>query len=528
MHITPIDTSLDRHIITAMIMNSRYLREVRDMYADTLLSTDYARKVAQWCIKYFDKHGEAPAGNIQTLYDIEVAHKRLKTEQAEIIQKFLSSISDRFDREGGDSSINVELLLDETVKWFKRRDLEQLKRDIEDTVETAGADEAEQLVRTHKYIERTSVSGYNPLTDEDSLNRVFETPPEPLLFFPGAAGKLLNAAMTRDQCIGLMGPPKARKTFLLMEVILRAAVARLNACLFELGDMSKDQMDRRLFGNLTKKPTMTRYLGETEVPELDCWWCQTNSCPLPKGPHRDEPIRQEAQYALPRATGNYRPCPAAGKCKECRPTVTLCNRAWNDLMTKEDAFQSRANLARHMGTSELMFENRPNNTFTVEMIDDTLKQWKEKRGFVPDVIAIDYDATMKRERGAKDMRESYIEQWKGFRKLSQEWHCLVIPASQTDADGLDVENLKLSMFSGSVEKYQHCTGMLALHGLRSELRLGLCRLSWAMGRMEELGLDDQVVLLQHLRINNPSVASFWRDKDYKPRLLLQGSTEDTK
>jgi hypothetical protein len=334
--------------------------------------------------------------------------------------------------------------------------------------------------------------------------------------------------MTRDSCIGLMGPPKARKTFLLMEVMLRAAMSRLNCALFELGDMSKEQIDRRLFGNLTGKPTLARYQGETEVPILDCWHCQLNACPLPKGPHRDVVIRSEGDYALPTATGTYRPCPAAGKCKECRPTVTLCQKDWPDLMTKEDAARSRESLARHMGTSEMIFENHPNNSFSAEMINDTLKNWKERRGFVPDVIAIDYDATMKRERGAKDMRESYIEQWKWFRKISQEWHCLVIPASQTDADGLDTENLKLSMFSGSVEKYQHSTGMIALHGLRSELRLGLCRLSWGMGRMEELGLDDQVVMLQHLRINNPSVASFWRDKDYRPRLLVKGSTEESK
>jgi hypothetical protein len=196
------------------------------------------------------------------------------------------------------------------------------------------------------------------------------------------------------------------------------------------------------------------------------------------------------------------------------------------LMTEKDAEHARSRLARHMGRAVLKFENAPNNTYTTEMIDDTLTKWEKKEGFIPAVLGIDYDNTMKKEQGAKDRLEAFILQWKGFRQISQKWHILVAVNAQTNAAGLDEEDQGLSNFSGSVEKYQHSNCMLMLHGLRKELRLGLCRASWAMGREEFYGADDQVVMLRHLCVARPVVDSFWKDKNYKPKKLVDDETSE--
>ena len=519
MTITPIDPSLDRKTITAMIVSTRYLREVRDIYADTLLTTDYARTIAKWCIRYFEKYSKAPNKHIQDIYDIEVANERLKGDTKEMVGKYLTTVSDQFDTEAANYS-NVDFLLDETFKWFKRRDCEELRRNFEDALAVAGPEEAEEILRKRKSIERIGNAGYNPLLDDDALDCVFETPPEPLLFFPGALGQLMNHSMVRDTLLGIMAPAKLGKTFFLTELCIRGCIARRNVAMFELGDMSKPQINRRFYANLCAMPYLERYVGDAVVPMLDCWYSQGGKCPVDGGPN-NMAIRGDGCYAIPTAPPDYTPCPMAEMCRECRHTVTRCTTNYPKLMERADADKARKSLARHMREAQLKFDNAPNNSYSVESVRDTLNKWKEREGFLPDVISIDYDNTMKKEKGARDARESFIEQWKGFRGLSQDFHALVAVNAQTDAGGLDEENVTLDNFSGSVEKYQHSNCMLMLHGMRKELRLGMCRASWAMGREEMYGIEDQVVMLRHLGIGRPLVSSFWKNSDYKPRLLVE-------
>jgi hypothetical protein len=68
--------------------------------------------------------------------------------------------------------------------------------------------------------------------------------------------------------------------------------------------------------------------------------------------------------------------------------------------------------------------------------------------------------------------------------------------------------------------------MLGIHGTRREFGLGLARMSWMLGREEEFGITDQVVMTRHLRICRPLTGSFWRDKSYKPKLLVAEEGEE--
>lgn len=525
MKITPIENVLDRKIITAMVVSTRYLREVRDMYSPELLTADFARRVAQWCLDYYEKHQKAPGRHIQDIFDAAAANKKLKQEQQDLIRPFLAGLSTEYEKHGGEAGINVDYLLDETERWFQRRDLEHLNKEIAEALAKAGPEEAEDLLRQRHRIERSTVDGFNPLTDDNALDDVFETPLEPLFEFPGAMGQLVNHACIRDSMIGIMAPEKSGKTFELTEFIKRSCMGRCNTALFELGDMSAPQIKRRLFSNLCGMPSHQRWTGDTLVPMVDCWHAQLGCCPT--GKHDTPPIRGEDDLAIPEAPSGYEPCPFTGRCKECRPTVCRKFTVFPKVMQRADADRARQSLARHMGQSVLRFDVKPNNTTTAEMINDTLGRWKEKLGFVPDVIGIDYDATMAREKGVKDEREGMNEQWKWFRRISTEWHCLVLVCTQTDANGLDCENLSLDNFSGDKRKYSHCTGMLGIHGTRQEFKLGLARLGWMLGREEEYGIMDQVVMTRHLRICRPLVGSFWRDKTYKPKQLVAAQGEQT-
>ena len=524
MKVTIVDPVMDRKIITWMITSTPYLQMVHRSYADPFLETEYARMVARWCIRYFKKYALAPNKIIQDIYDSEVARGHVKPEVAEMIATYLHNASDKFDQEN-DKNANVEFMVDETLAHWKKQNLEEHLRNTSDLLAVAGANEADELMRQYRTISTIAQKGYLPLKDDDAVDRVFAQQSEPLFHFPGAIGALLNRGMVRGGCIGAMGPMKSGKTYFLLEAAIRACISRLNVAVFELGDMSESEIDSRLYSNLSGLPNLARYVGNSLVPELDCRFNQYGGCPKQQAPNQT-PVQSPNMYALPTMGDDYQLCPYMEKCEYCKPTVTRMPHCWPRQMERTDVLAARATLSRHMRTSNLRFFNAPNNTYTADMIEEDLQDCKERFDFVPDVICIDYDGTLKRETGAKDGRESYIAQWKGFRKLSQTWHALVLVATQTNADGMDREDLILDNFSGSVEKYAHATAMLAIHGTRKELNMGLCRMSWAMGRTEALSIDQQVVVLRHLSINRPMVGSFWRNSDYRPKQLAGDTPQE--
>jgi hypothetical protein len=525
MKITPVDGGLDRRVVTAMIVSDQYLREVREMYSPELLTANYARTVAGWCIDYYTKYGSAPKQQIEDQFKAAELHGKIKEDQVELIRTFLTSISKEYDQGGGDAGINVEFLLDETESWFQRRDLEHLRGEIDEALRTAGPEAAEDLLRQRTKIERSRCEGYNPLTDEKAQASVFESSTTPLFTFPGAMGQLMNNSMTRDQLIGIMGPEKSGKTFLLTEVVKRACIGKCNVALFELGDMSSPQINRRLYSNICGMPYLPRCVGDNIVPMPDCGHCQQADCPTGNGP-KYQAIKIAGDRTLPLAPPDYVPCQMFGKCAQYVPTVTRCTVNYPNAMGPQDIKRACAKLSDRMGSRQLRFQVAANDTTSAEMMNDTLTNWKEKLSFVPDVIVVDYDMTMAKEKGCKDDRDAYNAQWKWFRRMSQEWHCLFIVASQTDSDGLDRENLKLSNFSGDKRKYSHVTGMLGVHAPRCELSLGLARISWMLSREESLGMRDQVLMGRHLGICRPIAWSMWRPSDYRPKELVAGTAEE--
>jgi hypothetical protein len=347
---------------------------------------------------------------------------------------------------------------------------------------------------------------------------VFENSTEPLFKFPGAFGQLVNNSMVRDSLIGILAPEKSGKTFLLTEITKRAYLGKCNVALFELGDMSKSQINRRFYANLCGLPSQQRFMKETLVPQNDCLNCQLGSCPNMNGPS-STPIKMAGAIGIPIAPPNYVPCSIGHKCKEYLPAITRCVVNYDKLMAPSDVARVQESLRTRLPDRKIRFHVASNDTTSAEMINDTLTSWKEKLAFIPDVIVVDYDLTMAREKGCKDDREAFNAQWKWFRRISQDWHCAFFVASQTDSEGLDTENIKLSNFSGDKRKYSHCTGMLGIHGLRSELGIGLARISWMLGREEDKSINDQVIMGRHLSICRPLAWSMWRYKDYKPKEL---------
>ena len=66
--------------------------------------------------------------------------------------------------------------------------------------------------------------------------------------------------------------------------------------------------------------------------------------------------------------------------------------------------------------------------------------------------------------------------------MSQEFHCLVLTATQADAESYDRGLITLRNFSNDRRKNDHVTGMIGLNTTTEEKDMGIYRLNWLKRR----------------------------------------------
>ena len=152
----------------------------------------------------------------------------------------------------------------------------------------------------------------------------------------------------------------------------------------------------------------------------------------------------------------------------------------------------------------------PNDTLTISRIDQQLDAWESQESFIPDVIIIDYMDLIVPDtlHSGEQVRHGIGKIWGGVRRMSQERHCLVLSASQSDTESYDTKWITSKNFSESKQKNAHVTGMITLNQTREEKRRKVMRLGTILTREEEFDDHKGVAILQSLEQGRPLIASF--------------------
>jgi len=139
-------------------------------------------------------------------------------------------------------------------------------------------------------------------------------------------------------------------------------------------------------------------------------------------------------------------------------------------------------------------------------IASILGEWA-REGWVADVVIVDYADILQPYPGVSDRRDQINENWKMLRRISQDYHCLVLTATQSDAGGYDTKLLRRSNFSEDRRKHDHVTAMLGLNSTVEEKRLGITRVNWLDRRDRDYVEDEQVYVAGCLGIGCPIILS---------------------
>lgn len=517
------EANIERLIIIGLITSTEYIKEIREIYSINLIESASAKKIAEWCIEYYDTYNKAPQENIEGIY-----FEKIKTLPADIISdisEILSDLSDEFDK----SLTDIQLLVDLSKKRFTERHLYQFQEKIQNLLLKNKIKEAQYEAENYKPLNTSKKDNELNLGDKtvlSSIDKAFSEASKPLITFPKQLGQFWNDQFVPGGFIAFLAPEKRGKTWLLLDIVNRAVEQNVPVAFFQAGDMSEGQQLRRFCIHLAKSSDKEKYCEKHFQPIRDCVHNQRDTCNKPdrecdfgvfetltESQIRNEITMEQLKKAF-QENPEYKPC---WNCKEYENMRFGC--VWLKEIPKTDPLNVRK--AKKLffnkyirNQKKIMLSTFANGTLSVRMIKNKLNEWEKLFGFIPKIIVVDY-ADLLVPSTHQEFRHQQNEIWKELRNLSQEPRGgnlpLVITPTQADADSYESGLLKLKNFSEDKRKFAHVT---AFYGLNQdpkgrEKQIGIMRINSLLLREDEFDVTSVCYILQNLKRGQPILASYF-------------------
>lgn len=513
--------NIERKIIIGLIASTEFIKRIRPSISKDYFASPTASIIADWCLEYFDKYHECPHDKIENIYDEKVKQNLVSSELAEEMEDdILPDLSEEFLKEG----FNPDPLLDYALKYFQEKKLKNLKEEIDILVEKGDIDSATQAVLDFKTsgVVKDELVLNSPNLGE-AIEVAFTSTEECLIEFPGPIGLFWNKSMVRGGFVAFLAPEKRGKSIVLMDAGMRAAKQGRKVAFFQAGDMTRNQMLRRMGIYLVGKTDKEEYTGEHFIPVRDCVKNQLNICEKtvresPYGVFEDRGwderrLKEEINFDLLKQA--YEDDPDYQPCYNCSE---YCNNHWGTPWLKKVNVKL-LNVREVMRVADKWFvENDrhfrlstyPNGTLSVKEIRNVLNGWEMRDGWKPDVVLVDYADLLVTDRNMEE-RHRQNQIWKDLRGLNQELDCLLLTATQADADSYNRDLLTLKNFSEDKRKYAHCTAFYGLNWDRygREKKMGLMRINEIILRESEFDNTRCVTILQHRSLLKNILGSYF-------------------
>ena len=510
-----------------MIISTEYMNRIQHIYKSKWLQSVEAKKVSVWCFNYFKQYEKAPGKYIQSIYMENLS--KLTEEQAEVIETILTSLSEEYERA---EQFNVDYLLDQTETYFKSQQLIHITEQALSAAEAGDILEAEKILINYAPVEQIQSNSVNPLGTKDQIKDAFNHSIEPLIDLGNTPiGDIMNPAMCRDCFVAFMGQAKGSKSWVLQYLAMQGAKKGYNVVIFQAGDLSQRQTERRFGINLAKKSDNPKYCQELFIPVLDCVWNQNGSCRrsdregTPDAPHplngkneasvrmepgSDNKVEYEELIKAVNDFPHHKPCFNClrnGNKNKFLGTIWYKRKDPVTPLSWKECYKLIAKKHKKV-IDRIKLITYSSGTLTVSKIKTEL-DLLERMDFLADIVVVDYFDIMAPEYdmiGAA-ARDQENEKWKRLRNLNQEKYNLLIGATQCDAQGFDATWLDKRNFSEDRRKIDHVTNMFGLNMTPTEKKKGIMRINEIASRETEG--TDRIYVSHRLQIGSPVINSFY-------------------
>lgn len=470
-----IDIQDEKRIITGMIVSKEFLQDISAFLNLSYFKNTFAKRIASWCLEFYYQYGKAPFYDIQNIYEAE--KRNIEESESEIIAKILEDASERYKVS---EKFNYEYLLDETVKYFKKRELEIVSGNIGILLEKGDIEKAEDQIRDFIKVEKTFSDSIDPLEDS-SIKMIFEDKGKTFFQLPGALGRFLGE-FERGWCVGITGPFKRGKTWIMQEMAVIGMLSNLKVFTFSLEMQKKKQIER-----MVKRLTALGHEEDREYryPVFDCFRNQIGDCT--KRERTNDITLMDSDGELPAfdPDSSYRTC---SYCRRRAP-ADYQMAIWYEMLYKKGF--NEANVFEKMKPIQDMFKGSfrmktfPRFSANVQDIKRELDLLERTEGFIPDIVVVDYADILKPEGRIYEGYQKEDETWMALAGLAMERHILVVTGTQAKASALEAENVTQKHTSRWVGKLGHVDAMFALNQTELEKARGIMRISKMAHRHED-------------------------------------------
>lgn len=468
-----VDSSLERLFCIGLITSKPFLLGAVGLLEteSNLIDVPYVRQIAKWSLTHYRQYKEPAGRSIEAVYHAWVANENPPDHDAEAVGDFLGSLSDQYD-EG--ERLNHAHLLDQLSRYLTLKKVTALKETLESHLMYGETEKAVAAIDTFTTVSLKDGEGYHPLNDRSVTRRTYAEAPEPLLHFPGAAEEFFGPVITRDTLIGIQGPEKRGKTWWCLEFVYRALRERRKVAMFEVGDLSEVQLNKRM---------------DMRASGIPLWASQCRAG-----------VRIPSRIELEDDGEGGR-----------EPKVAFTTQTFSEPINFHSACKGKKRfLRRHkLRGDELMFSVHANSSINVAGIDTILRRWRDELQYVPDIILIDYADILAPENPKLEFRHQVNETWKALRRLSQDWHACVIVPTQANASSYQQKTQSMRNFSEDKRKLAHVTAMLGLNQTEKEYAMQVMRLNWLVLRESEAVSSRCLWVAQCLPLGQALVKATW-------------------
>lgn len=500
-----VSATEERRIVTGLIVSSEFANEIVPKLYLEYFTNVYLRRVAEWCVAFYEHYGTAPSKHIQDIY--EDNKKKLESTESELIRNLLSSLSDQYDDNG---SLNTEYLIESAINYFRKRELEIHKNNITVLLEDNKLEEAEQEIARFQAVSLDlDESLYIDLGDEKQrkeLYEKFEKKQKHFFQMPGDLGHFIGNIKQGD-VVGITAPAKRGKSFLLNDFFKHLILQKRKTVKFaiEMTDIEEIVRFDKLF-----YPTVEGDDREYMYPCFDCIYNQNGDC------------RDRASKVIVRDYGapdyeykeEHVPCT---KCRDVEPDRFLVCTYIRPIPRKQlEGMRVTKELRKY---SEMLSKYarivvRPKYTLSYDLMMYDLDMMYKKFDFIPQALLIDYIDIMHINTQFADYRVD-DEKWKLMQKLASATKCAVITPTQANRAGAESATLRQTDQGGFYGKGRHVNLMLGINQTPEEKRNGLYRVNILDGRSVRTNEEDFCFVLQDLKAGQMHLDSYWPNKNYE-------------
>ena len=174
---------------------------------------------------------------------------------------------------------------------------------------------------------------------------------------------------------------------------------------------------------------------------------------------------------------------------------------------------------------KLFIKEWPTKTASVQTIRAYLQKLAATKGFVPDMLVVDYADLLRGSNGFKDKRFELEGIYEDLRAISQEYNMIVVTADQTNRSGLDMEIVTIGQIGESYAKATVCDVIMTISRRMEDKQSDSGRLFLAKSRLGQDGvvfpflLKTSTVKVTLLEVGEDPIEHFMKNQQNKNKTI---------